>query len=177
MSINLCNTIFQQHEKSTLVMHQGASKRCWHCHHPFKCDPVSIPITESEMHGTFCSLECAKSYIYMMKRFDENLLLMNLSHVYKAKNIRCAPSFQFLDVYGGHLTIEQFRSYGGIARPHPVTKPYITYPMCMETRESTQEEEGEPKIALYDEYLAKRKDSQPKSQKSSKKGTLTQFLK
>ena len=175
--IKVCNTIFKQHNTSTYTLHKGVSNRCWNCHHSFKTQRISIPMNFEEMHGTFCSLECAKSYIYSMKRYDESKLLLSLSYVYDNYNIRCAPNFTFLKAYGGHLSIEEYRNQGGISVPKALTKPYITWPTCMHTVETNNTEE-EKMVPLYEEYLKKKTIQNTNTGEKKKKGTgtLSNFL-
>ena len=168
--------IFKQHNTSSYKLHRGVSTRCWNCHHQFETKTISIPINDNEMHGSFCSLECAKSYIFSMGRYDQNKLLLNLSYVYDAYDIRCAPNFKFLKAYGGHLSIQEFRNQGGVSKPKALTKPYLTWPICMHTIETTHTEE-EKRIPLYEEYLRKKSQhAVSKSNASKGTGTLSNFL-
>jgi MYM-type Zinc finger with FCS sequence motif len=93
---------------------------CWWCchpwegpevHAPFKYDPLRKQFTTK---GHFCSFECAKSWIIDKNsvRYGEMLMIMALyrKHVY-GKSCPCppAPKRETLNIFGGPLTIEEFR--------------------------------------------------------------------
>ena len=90
----------------------------WDCHH-FENTPFGIPIkhrnNKFQVIGCFCSLECAVAYNF---NSNENLsdvwerynLISMLSRKINYKNIvNAAISRKCLKVFGGNLTIEEFR--------------------------------------------------------------------
>jgi len=93
---------------------------CWWCCHPFKTDTLAMPIsydsvtTVFQVYGSFCSFGCMKAYNHnenMSKKSNQYSLislLMDKAGV-SIVSISCAPPRQLLDVFGGQLTIEEFR--------------------------------------------------------------------
>ena len=94
---------------------------CWWCCHPFSGPPCCLPCDYKndtfKVFGVFCSPECAASY-----NFDdvnsgcdiwERYSLLNLLYkkIYNDKNIKIklAPPKQTLKIFGGHLSIKEFR--------------------------------------------------------------------
>lgn len=96
---------------------------CWHCVHPFESTPVPIPVTYDKrtetfkVIGCFCSFNCAKTYIATRldgpSRFKSNSLLIYMyrkvlnRHAYH--KINKAPPVTALDIFGGPLSIQEFR--------------------------------------------------------------------
>ena len=121
---------------------------CWWCVHELPGMPcISLPMKYDERLktfytiGNFCSWACAKAYAIDMgsARKDEYcslLALMRHQALGKWVPLWPAPKRQCLASFGGTLTIEEFRSYGGhIEPPHiywPFEKKYI--PVQVDTR-------------------------------------------
>lgn len=90
----------------------------WDCH-SFENKPFGIPIKYNNgkfhVYGCFCSMECAMAYnFYANENMDnvwENFNLLNMmSNVMSYKlSLNPAISRKCLNVFGGPLTIEQFR--------------------------------------------------------------------
>lgn len=90
----------------------------WDCH-PFENKPFGIPIKYNNgkfhVYGCFCSMECAVAYnFYANENMDnvwENFNLLNMmSNMMSYKlSLNPAISRKCLNVFGGPLTIEQFR--------------------------------------------------------------------
>ena len=95
---------------------------CWWCCHPFNCIPCSIPEkVENDtfiVHGIFCSPECAAAYLFndsnhsSSKDIWTRYSLLNLLYkdIYKEKKIEQAFSREILQIFGGPLTINEFRN-------------------------------------------------------------------
>lgn len=96
---------------------------CWWCCHPFNGSPCPLPCEykNNTFHvlGVFCSPECAAAY-----NFDDNnsgneiwerYALLNYLYrkVYNDKNIKIklAPPRQTLKIFGGNLSIKEFRHH------------------------------------------------------------------
>ena len=94
---------------------------CFWCSHPFNHRPCAIPITLDKdtfkVYGNFCSPECAASY-----NFSENIDTDNkweryslLNQLYrkilnnKDLKIKLAPPRNSLNIFGGPLSINEFR--------------------------------------------------------------------
>jgi hypothetical protein len=95
---------------------------CWWCCHPFDNQPCSIPYeyknNNYHVYGVFCSPECAAAYnftdIHGVSDMWERYSLLNMLYrrVYDNKyyKIKLAPPRQTLKIFGGHLSIEEYRS-------------------------------------------------------------------
>lgn len=94
---------------------------CFWCCHPFNCTPCALPIKYENdtfhVYGNFCSPECCASYnfndcIDKEKKWERySLLNMLYRKVYQDKNIKIklANPRQSLNIFGGHLSINEFR--------------------------------------------------------------------
>ena len=93
---------------------------CWWCCHPWEGPEIHAPFKydalrkKFETKGRFCSFECAKSWIIEKSgpRYGEMLSFMALyrKHVF-GKSVQCfpAPKRECLQIFGGPLSIEEFR--------------------------------------------------------------------
>lgn len=94
---------------------------CWHCCHKFNSMPCGIPHSYEDgifnILGVFCSFNCALTYNYDSKINEndiqerESLLYMMYKKINNVKEIDLpyAPEKQTLKMFGGLLTIEEFR--------------------------------------------------------------------
>lgn len=108
---------------------------CWWCVHALPIDPpVHLPIKyDSKLDrfsciGNFCSWQCAKAYAIDMgtSRSGETqsfLAMMRRRSIGRYEPLWPAPKRQALACFGGSMTIDEFRSYGGLVEP-----PRIHYP-------------------------------------------------
>ena len=87
-----------------------------------------------ETDGIFCSFNCAMAFIYDNKHiriYDDSVMLLikMYNDILKTNSISInpAPSWRLLNVYGGHLNINEFReSFNKIEyEPHGVTRNFI----------------------------------------------------
>lgn len=96
--------------------------KCWWCCHNFDNTPVGIPIKIYDnifyLKGCFCSFNCCLSYV------NDNKTLYKYDNIYpNIKSLRAkltnkrlndpltpAPPRECLDIFGGELSIEEFRS-------------------------------------------------------------------
>ncbi len=94
---------------------------CFWCCHPFTCKPCSIPFYYREktfhVYGTFCSPECATAYLFDTDKTEsvwDKYSLLNLmwNKIYKNReSIKKALPRTTLSMFGGNLSIEEFRSF------------------------------------------------------------------
>jgi hypothetical protein len=97
---------------------------CWHCCHAPPDDAVPLPLPNSfdrrrgvfHVFGFFCSLNCAKAYLAEHSGFSSGEKLMLLQCM-AAKHfglsdclVGCAPPRHRLTVFGGDLSVDQFRN-------------------------------------------------------------------
>lgn len=94
---------------------------CWWCCHPFEGAPCALPYKYNEsifdVYGVFCSPECAAAYNfdnYEGEDIWERYSLLNFLYrkIYNDKNIKIklAAPRQVLKIFGGTLSIKDFRS-------------------------------------------------------------------
>ena len=93
---------------------------CWWCCEKFKNIAFPLPdkYYDNKFHvfGNYCSANCALAYNLDMKdhkiwdRYSLVLKLYNLLSDEKIKEIYCAPPRQYLERFGGNISIEEFRA-------------------------------------------------------------------
>ena len=112
------------HDNPALLSFQ-TNKVCWWCCHHFNNDPVFVPKKFEDgvfqVFGNFCSYNCALSYNYNDSK--TNLLEISeregLIYLFLKKNnniifnksieIKYAPPREVLNIFGGILSIDDFR--------------------------------------------------------------------
>jgi hypothetical protein len=92
---------------------------CWWCCHPFNGPPCALPeLYRKEkfyVSGCFCSFNCTAAYNF--SKNDDNMWerysLLNLMYkkLYNQKfiKINLAPPREILKIFGGYMTIDEFR--------------------------------------------------------------------
>lgn len=94
---------------------------CWHCVHPIENEPLQLPYnydskrSKFKVTGYFCSWNCMKSYA--IDKYGDtrgsiicgNIVVMRKKLFNEIGSVRCAPYRHRLNVFGGDMTIEQFR--------------------------------------------------------------------
>lgn len=114
---NLLEQFYEANKKNVWLSHTNVY--CWWCCHPFNNQPVSLPIrlhnNKFELMGCFCSYNCACSYNNVFsggKVAERNSLLHTMYRkLHNVKNvvIKPAPPKEILTVFGGKITIDEFR--------------------------------------------------------------------
>lgn len=107
---------------------------CFWCCHTFISIPVFMPINLHngiyKVKGCFCSFECC--YSYMDDKYRDNIYLLN--YMYKdftkkigsfKDNIKKAPPRESLNMFGGPMTIEDFRKSNSEYSIRPFPMVYI----------------------------------------------------
>jgi hypothetical protein len=112
-------------EVKTIPMKSDAA--CFWCCHTFVHRPVVLPIRDTGEHllvmGNFCCPECACAYLFDMRqdahtRWEQQALLHRVySEACGGTVIHPAPHRTLLTMFGGTLTIEQYRK---LIRSHSV---------------------------------------------------------
>jgi len=109
---------------------------CWWCIHGLPQRPcIHLPIKYDdrldrfECIGNFCSWPCAKAYALDMSTSRSGEYQMFLALMRKkafGKSIPCwpAPKRWALKCFGGTMSIDEFRSYGGFIEPPIVHWPH-----------------------------------------------------
>jgi len=109
---------------------------CWWCCHPFHTQPTYIPERYDnikdvfDLKGNFCSWNCAKTYIFAQKTVKTTFKCSLLALLRKKLQgnfgdpIRPAPPREMLTVFGGDMTIEEFRN-SNVCSFEPKTKGLV----------------------------------------------------
>ena len=183
---------------------------CWHCSHGFDGAPVPVPkaydIHEKKyiVTGTFCSLGCAKAYIFSCHTFDvaqvATIFSRMASEVYGETDVRMNPPFQSLKAFGGTMDINTFRNNAKGVFVHEA--PFISNYMVIEERTSAPTsvsdnwkhtirglrrplkpisiDQGESEKALYDDFVASKegevKEKDTTNSQGSSTGNLARFI-
>jgi hypothetical protein len=95
---------------------------CWWCCHTFKTCPCTLPVEydaytkKFKCIGIFCSWGCVKAYNYDLKdrKVDErnsfiSLIIKQMYSICTAVSIKSSPPRQTLKMFGGYMTIDEFR--------------------------------------------------------------------
>jgi hypothetical protein len=92
---------------------------CWWCCHDFNNIPLGLPFKYYNdifyVYGYFCSFNCSLAYNYSLNDYNiwertsllynyRNKILSNINDI-----IRCAPPREALTIFGGSLSISEFR--------------------------------------------------------------------
>lgn len=109
---------------------------CFWCVHPLPQLPcIHLPIRYNDKTkvfrtiGNFCSWACAKAYAVDMGsaragEIQSFLALMRMQAFGKYVPLWSAPKREALACFGGTLSIEEFRTYGGRVEPPRVHYPF-----------------------------------------------------
>lgn len=140
---------------------ERTSVKCWWCCNSFDCTPVGAPLKYDEMSdrfdvlGCFCSFPCASAYM----RNDQKRLLADklyLLHmlwervpdeegedgVEGRQGLLPAPPREMLDMFGGPLTVEQFREASGKGKHFRLNVAPQLVPVEMMGEDMTQGRRG-----------------------------------
>lgn len=116
---------------------------CWHCCHTFTTVPVPLPTKYSakldsfNVVGIFCSWSCAKAYALSTKYSlpsCELLALMRTKVNGKFLFIKPAPNKSKLKMFGGDMTIEEFRAECDYPCTQPISIHISSNPLGVRTR-------------------------------------------
>ena len=136
--------------------------KCWWCKNSFDTLPLGCPIRKDEnkilMEGVMCSFPCVKTYIKNIGcegiRYKDSMSILNYlydifkenssfskSDIFKENNkidnelIPDAPHWNLLKEFGGHLSIEEFRStFGKIKYTKTSNILLVSYPLLYTER-------------------------------------------
>ena len=122
----------------------GSDGWCWWCCHPFAGQPHPLPIAWDERRdlftvcGNFCSWSCVKAYNMhsssCYKGVRSNLIaVLRKKACGRLAPVKCAPPRQALRVFGGQLSIEEFRRMAeGEAVMQLLPEKMVVAPTAME---------------------------------------------
>lgn len=99
----------------------STSIHCYWCCHGFTTPPFGLPVKyyrdKFYVVGCFCSLECASAHnMHSQDGVDQILERNNLLHALSRKieyieTVKAAPSRLALRMFGGHMSIDEFRAF------------------------------------------------------------------
>ena len=99
---------------------QTTSIHCYWCCHRFDNTPVGIPVKLVDQKffvvGCYCSLDCAMAYNIHSREsnieiWERHNLINLLAKKLGVENVKPSPTRLALSMFGGHLSIEEFRSF------------------------------------------------------------------
>jgi len=129
---------------------------CWWCVHALPQRPcIHLPVRYDDKLnrfttlGNFCSWQCAKSYALDMNssksgEIQSFLAMMRLRAFGKFVPLWPAPKRQFLACFGGTLSIEEFRSYGGLVEP-----PQLYFPVEKQLHPVYNDSKSESSVGVH----------------------------
>lgn len=117
---------------------------CWWCCNKFENTPVPIPVEFTKkdifkVYGNFCSFNCSKSFLQSKEHLYSNKNDFSLLSFFckkitgKRENIISAPSKLSLKMFGGNLTIEEFRKNN--IKISIINYPFIPIQSYIQTQE------------------------------------------
>ena len=121
-TLKVVNLLHEFEEKNKIGEWPTATSiHCYHCVHGFTTPPYGLPAKYVDnkyvVTGCFCSLECAKAYneasaCSIDEKWERNGLLHSLARSMGINDrIKAAPPRVALQVFGGHLSIDDFRAF------------------------------------------------------------------
>jgi hypothetical protein len=115
---------------------------CWWDCHPFDTQPIPLPkryisrTKEFKVYGCFCSFNCALAYANSLKyciNFDLIKYMCKLWTNSQITTFKKAPPRESLQIFGGPLTIEEFRDSFVNGKNYILkTSPIISVPQVIE---------------------------------------------
>jgi hypothetical protein len=107
-----------QNSEETKSLPERVDIACFWCCHRFDNKPVILPVRDQgeyiQVQGNYCSPECAMAYLFDMQqdfyaRWEQLSLLNRLYGPAVGGSIKPAPSRQILKMFGGPMSIEEYR--------------------------------------------------------------------
>jgi len=116
---------------------------CWHCVHTFETTPIPVvndyyqDLDLYSVYGIFCSANCAKAYLIEREPYLTSRRMLYFHHMLRNvfgihSAVKPAPPTIRLRMFGGTLTIQQFRANFHMVRVRIVKPPFVSTHMCVE---------------------------------------------
>lgn len=119
---------------------------CWYCRLPFDTTPIPVvqqydPVTGVyDVYGITCSPGCSKAYISSLRNNDgrtrlmwQSKMLVEVFGLPADKPIRTADAWEAIDVFGGYLTIEEWRKQTPGVTIRLKKPPFVPFHVYTET--------------------------------------------
>ncbi len=128
---------------------KATNYHCYWCCHAFKTIPCFIPCSLKnnvyEVYGNFCSFNCALSFNFHSNDVnygERSLLIQDLYYKlygFDAPKLTFAPSKEVLEMFGGSVTIEEYRNSFTSIDDYKISFPNIVFiiPQLMEEKKMT----------------------------------------
>lgn len=149
---------------------------CWWCCHTFDKSCINLPTNLKRdlytVYGNFCSYSCCYSYMKSVPEYSKNMHLLN--YLFKDNtgkkgsildHIKPAPPRETLELFGGPLTIEEFRNNSSVisVSRYPSTYRYtemkktskIQEPQVVSKILPLNKKYTSPKVSIPDNSLGK----------------------
>lgn len=127
---------------------------CWWCCHKFDCAPIFMPLfinsdNKYKVKGIFCSFECCYAYQYDSLKYRKNKYLLNAMFKDITKKagtmddyLKKAPPRETLQLFGGPLDINQFRSSNVSVSLMPYPQIYVPDMVVVNEKPNTPAQNG-----------------------------------
>lgn len=117
---------------------------CWWCAHSFDCMPCFLPERFCDnkyyVSGCFCTYSCVMAYNLNM---NDNTMSNRVSlikkictEIYGNANVKTAPPYQLLNMFGGDMNIEDFRNQALLHKKEFKIKIPSMIPLFMSVEEN-----------------------------------------
>lgn len=110
---------------------------CWHCCHAFEGDALALPTRYDQLRkkfwtkGHFCSFSCMKAFAIDSYGDQHGSIVASNVVMYRRRmcpeargGVRRAPNRYSLQLFGGSMTIEEFRAHADTA-PSPENRRVV----------------------------------------------------
>uniref|UniRef100_A0A6C0KB63 MYM-type domain-containing protein n=1 Tax=viral metagenome TaxID=1070528 RepID=A0A6C0KB63_9ZZZZ len=129
---------------------------CWHCCHQFANAPVGVPVdttgSNHRLMGNFCSFNCAYAWALGQANHHTDYtagcrVKQFAAEVFEVDpvSIVAAPDPLVLEMFGGPMSIEQFR--GNVDNVRVIQEPFVSSHMLLCTVRTHETQKGEKKPA------------------------------
>jgi hypothetical protein len=130
--------------------HKKSSIACWWCCHNFDTPPIHLPVCLKKniykVLGIFCSYSCCFSYMKNDSKYSQNMHLLN--YLFRnqtgkkevlSRSIVPAPPREALKLFGGPLTIKEFRENSSIYSLNNYPMIYLPSQLEKTTKNKTEQ--------------------------------------
>lgn len=158
------NNILNNNENN---IKEQINEKCWNCSYNFYIKKFGLPIkNENNIFytiGNFCSLECASRYAkenYNNNNFYEIYSLLNLYNLLlnkDNKNINIPKSRLSIDIFGGDLTIDEYREK--FQNYNIIHEPIVKEIKCIDTITNLVHNNNLNNLKLYRTKLLNNKNN------------------
>ena len=149
---------YTNESESAYLPEDKHSEICWNCCHPFHNHIHGLPIKYHKKiyytYGDFCSIECSLRYLYEnydITQFREiySNIVSYTNDLYDKCDVKMAPDKLNLKVFGGGLSIDEYRESFSNKKEHVISKPNIIQVRNNFSNNTTKKLEIENDLVLY----------------------------